>query len=131
MLFPTSLVGSYPQPDWLIDRERPAPVPAPGRAASCGGLTRHTWRRRSGTPPCSPSGRRSSRLDILTDGEMCRESYSNRFATALDVSTSTIPPRPTAVATRRVPRVTGPTRAPRGRGGGRRSCARTPAEQSR
>src|ERR1700737_2192383 len=47
-LLPTSLVGSYTQPDWLIDRQKLAG------------------------------------LDIITDGEMRRESYSNRFATALE-----------------------------------------------
>ena len=49
------------------------------------GGSRVTWSRRSGTPRCWRSAPRSRPgLDILTDGEERRESYSNRFATALD-----------------------------------------------
>ena len=63
MLFPTSLVGSYPQPDWLIDRERLAgPVPAPGAGpGAVAGGPRSSWPRRSGTRPCWPSGPRRTR----------------------------------------------------------------------
>jgi 5-methyltetrahydropteroyltriglutamate--homocysteine methyltransferase len=86
MLFPTSLVGSYPQPDWLIDRERlrhrfPPRVRAqelwrvdPGHLAQA---------QRDATL-LAIRAQEQAGLDILTDGEMCRESYSNRFATALD-----------------------------------------------
>jgi 5-methyltetrahydropteroyltriglutamate--homocysteine methyltransferase len=86
MLFPTSLVGSYPQPDWLIDRERLRHrFPPRVRALEL-------WRV---DPAYLPEAQRDATLlairaqeeaglDILTDGEMCRESYSNRFATALD-----------------------------------------------
>ena len=53
MLFPTSLVGSYPQPDWLIDR---AGWPTGSRRgcapANCGGLIPDTWSRRKTTPRC-------------------------------------------------------------------------------
>src|SRR3954452_20082256 len=85
-LIPTTLVGSYPQPDWLIDRERlldnlPARVrmkelwrvPEPYLAEAQDDATALAIRdlERVG-------------LDILTDGEIRRESYSNRFATALD-----------------------------------------------
>ena len=63
MLFPTSLVGSYPQPDWLIDREKlagPVPAAGPGRRAVAGG-PRATWSRPSRTPPCWRSGHRRRR----------------------------------------------------------------------
>jgi 5-methyltetrahydropteroyltriglutamate--homocysteine methyltransferase len=86
MLFPTSLVGSYPQPDWLIDRERlRGRFPPRVRA-------RELWRvdpayleeaQRDATLVAIRAQERAG-LDIVTDGEMCRESYSNRFATALD-----------------------------------------------
>ena len=86
MLLPTSLVGSYPQPDWLIDRDRLAGRLPPRVRA------RELWRV---SPECLSQAQRDAtlrairaqedaRLDINTDGEICRESYSNRFATALD-----------------------------------------------
>jgi 5-methyltetrahydropteroyltriglutamate--homocysteine methyltransferase len=114
MLFPTSLVGSYPQPDWLIDRERLAHRFPPRVRA------RELWRvspaylaeaQRDATLLAIQAQERAG-LDIITDGEMCRESYSNRFATALDGVDIDNPgtaldrsghPNP-------VPRVTGPVR---------------------
>lgn len=86
MLFPTSLVGSYPQPDWLIDRDRLGHRFPPRVRA------RELWRvgpayleqaQRDATL-LAIRAQEQAGLDILTDGEMCRESYSNRFATALD-----------------------------------------------
>ena len=86
MLFPTSLVGSYPQPDWLIDRERLRHRFPPRVRA------RELWRVDPGhlaqaqrdATLLAIRAQEQAGLDILTDGEMCRESYSNRFATALD-----------------------------------------------
>ncbi|MGY1986327.1 5-methyltetrahydropteroyltriglutamate--homocysteine methyltransferase [Blastococcus sp. SYSU DS0669] len=82
---PTSIVGSLPQPDWLIDRDRLAhQFPPRVRAAEL-------WR----IPPELLAGaqddatllairsQEEAGLDILTDGEIRRESYSNHFATAL------------------------------------------------
>jgi len=86
MLLPTSLVGSYPQPDWLIDRDRLAGRFPPRVRA------RELWRvspefldqaQRDATL-LAIRAQEDARLDIVTDGEICRESYSNRFATALD-----------------------------------------------
>ena len=86
MLFPTSLVGSYAQPDWLIDRERLSHRFPPRVRA------RELWRvdpaylaeaHRDATVLAIREQERAG-LDIITDGEMCRESYSNRFATALN-----------------------------------------------
>jgi 5-methyltetrahydropteroyltriglutamate--homocysteine methyltransferase len=86
VLFPTSLVGSYPQPDWLIDRERLAGRFPPRVRA------RELWRvepryleqaQRDATL-LAIRAQEDAGLDIITDGEIRRESYSNAFATALD-----------------------------------------------
>jgi 5-methyltetrahydropteroyltriglutamate--homocysteine methyltransferase len=86
MLFPTSLVGSYPQPDWLIDRERLAGRFPPRVRAS------ELWRvdpayleqAQEDATRIAIRAQEDAGLDIITDGEIRRESYSNRFATALD-----------------------------------------------
>jgi 5-methyltetrahydropteroyltriglutamate--homocysteine methyltransferase len=86
MLFPTSLVGSYPQPDWLIDRSRLAGRFPPRVRA------RELWRvapeylaeAQHDATLLAIRAQEQAGLDIVTDGEMARESYSNRFATALD-----------------------------------------------
>ena len=85
-LFPTSLVGSYPQPDWLIDREKLAGRFPPRVRA------RELWRvdqaylqqAQRDASRLAITDQREAGLDILTDGEIGRESYSNAFATALD-----------------------------------------------
>lgn len=117
MLFPTSLVGSYCQPDWLIDREKlKGQFPPRTRA-------KELWR--IPEPFLSDAQDDATRiairdqelagLDIITDGEIRRESYSNRFATALDgldldnygeVITRSGKPVP-------VPRIVGPIRRTR------------------
>ena len=86
MLLPTSLVGSYPQPDWLIDRGRLAGRFPPRVRA------RELWRvspdnlaeAQDDATLLAIRAQEDAGLDILTDGEIRRESYSNRFATALD-----------------------------------------------
>ena len=86
MLFPTSLVGSYPQPDWLIDRNRLAGRFPPRVRA------RELWRvdpayleeAQQDATLLAIRSQEDAGLDIITDGEIRRESYSNRFATALD-----------------------------------------------
>jgi 5-methyltetrahydropteroyltriglutamate--homocysteine methyltransferase len=86
MLFPTSLVGSYPQPEWLIDRKRLAERFPPRVRA------RELWRIPEGllaqaqedATRLAIRDQELAGLDIVTDGEIRRESYSNRFATALD-----------------------------------------------
>src|SRR5450432_3665355 len=114
MLFPTSLVGSYPQPDWLIDRERLGHRFPPRVRA------KELWRvdpaylaqAQQDATLLAIRAQEDAGLDIITDGEMCRESYSNRFATALDGVDIDNPgtaldrsghPNP-------VPRITGPIR---------------------
>ena len=112
-LLPTTVVGSYPQPSWLIDRERlgarvprlRAPeiwrVPAPFLEEAQDDATIlaiHDMERAG--------------IDVITDGEMRRESYSNRFATTLD---GVDLERPGSTLSRSgrpipVPRVVGPIR---------------------
>ncbi|GGJ22969.1 5-methyltetrahydropteroyltriglutamate--homocysteine methyltransferase [Neoroseomonas lacus] len=85
-LLPTSLVGSYPQPDWLIDRQKLAGRFPPRVRA------RELWRvapeyldqAQDDATLLAIRAQEAAGLDIITDGEMRRESYSNRFATALD-----------------------------------------------
>jgi len=85
MLLPTSLVGSYPQPEWLIDREKLSKqVPrvrvddlwlvAPDKLEAA----------QDDATLLAIRDQERAGLDIVTDGEQRRESYSNRFATALD-----------------------------------------------
>ena len=85
-LLPTSLVGSYAQPEWLIDRKKLADRFPPRVRA------RDLWRvpaewlseAQDDATKLAIRDQESAGLDIVTDGEMRRESYSNRFATALD-----------------------------------------------
>jgi 5-methyltetrahydropteroyltriglutamate--homocysteine methyltransferase len=82
----TTVVGSYPQPEWLIDRDRLGERLPPRVRA------RELWR--VAEPYLEEAQDDATRLavrdqeragvDVLTDGEMRRESYSNRFATALE-----------------------------------------------
>jgi 5-methyltetrahydropteroyltriglutamate--homocysteine methyltransferase len=116
-LIPTTLVGSYAQPDWLIDRDRLLSslpprvrakelwrIPAPYLAQAQDDATALAIRdfERLG-------------LDILTDGEIRRESYSNRFATALDGMDIDNPAMVVGRTGRAnaVPRVVGPIRRTR------------------
>jgi 5-methyltetrahydropteroyltriglutamate--homocysteine methyltransferase len=82
----TTVVGSYPQPDWLIDRDRlGARLPPRVRA-------RELWRvpepyleeAQDDATRLAVQDMERAGVDVITDGEMRRESYSNRFATALD-----------------------------------------------
>jgi 5-methyltetrahydropteroyltriglutamate--homocysteine methyltransferase len=116
-LFPTTLVGSYPQPDWLIDRSRLAGRFPPRVRA------RELWRiapeylteAQDDATLVAIRAQERAGLDIVTDGEIRRESYSNHFATALEGVDIDNPgealdrsghPNP-------VPRVVGPIRRPR------------------
>jgi 5-methyltetrahydropteroyltriglutamate--homocysteine methyltransferase len=85
-LLPTSLVGSYPQPDWLIDRQKLSHrMPPRVRAAELWRVAPE-WLEQAQDDATIVAIRQQERagLDIVTDGEIRRESYSNRFATALD-----------------------------------------------
>src|ERR1700704_4823113 len=86
MLFPTTLVGSYPQPDWLIDRERLAKhVPPRVRASELWRIAEpYLAQAQDDATLLAIRAQEEAGLDIVTDGETRRESYSNRFATALE-----------------------------------------------
>jgi len=82
----TTLVGSYPQPDWLIDRENLAGRFPPRVRARELWRVAPEWLEQAQDDATLLAIRDQERagLDIITDGEMRRESYSNRFATALE-----------------------------------------------
>src|ERR1700676_2082159 len=86
MLLPTTLVGSYPQPDWLIDRKKLAGRFPPRVRARELWRVAPEWLEQAQDDPTLLAIRDQERagLNIITDGEIRRESYSNRFATALD-----------------------------------------------
>jgi 5-methyltetrahydropteroyltriglutamate--homocysteine methyltransferase len=83
---PTSLVGSYAQPNWLIDRERLRDrFPPRVRALELWRVDpRYLEEAQDDATRLAIADQERAGLDILTDGEMRRESYSNRFATALE-----------------------------------------------
>jgi len=86
MLFPTTLVGSYPQPDWLIDRESLAKrFPPRIRLQELWRVpSRYLQQAQDDATILAIKAQEEAGIDIVTDGEMRRESYSNRFATALE-----------------------------------------------
>jgi 5-methyltetrahydropteroyltriglutamate--homocysteine methyltransferase len=85
-ILPTTLVGSYAQPDWLIDRKKLAGRFPPRVRARELWRVAPEWLEEAQDDATLVAIRDQERagLDIVTDGEMRRESYSNRFATALD-----------------------------------------------
>ncbi|MDC0033416.1 5-methyltetrahydropteroyltriglutamate--homocysteine methyltransferase [Alphaproteobacteria bacterium] len=85
-LLPTSLVGSYPQPDWLIDREKlRRRFPPRVRATELWRVDEaYLQEAQDDATFVAIRAQEDAGLDIITDGEIRRESYSNRFATALD-----------------------------------------------
>src|SRR5947207_9455883 len=113
MLFTTTLVGSYPQPVWLIDRAKLSKQVPRVRAHD---LWRVDPRRLEAAQDeatlLAIRDQERAGLDIITDGEQRRESYSNQFATALDGidldNPGRTPNRTGGFAT--VPRVVGPVR---------------------
>ena len=85
-VLPTTVVGSYPQPDWLVDREiLKSHLPPRVRL-------KEIWRvpeplleqAQDDATIIAIRDMERAGIDIITDGEIRRESYSNRFATALD-----------------------------------------------
>jgi 5-methyltetrahydropteroyltriglutamate--homocysteine methyltransferase len=85
-ILPTTLVGSYPQPDWLIDRTKLAGRFPPRVRAKELWRVAPEWLEQARDDATLLAIRDQERagLDIVTDGEMRRESCSNRFATALE-----------------------------------------------
>jgi 5-methyltetrahydropteroyltriglutamate--homocysteine methyltransferase len=113
-LLPTTVVGSYPQPDWLIDRA------ALGTHSVPRVRVRGAWRvaepyldeAQDDATLVAIREMEEAGLDIITDGEVRRESYSNRFATALEGVDAE---HPAVIQTRdgearEVPRIVGPVR---------------------
>jgi len=112
----TTVVGSYPQPDWLIDRRMLGSsvprVPA-----------RELWRipeefleqAQDDATLLAVRAMEQAGVDIISDGEARRESYSNRFATALDGIDTTTPGTTVGRSGQpvTVPRVVGPIRRTR------------------
>ena len=85
MLLPTSLVGSYPQPEWLIDRERLSKqVPRVRMHDLWLVPEKHLEAAQDDATLLAIRDQERAGLDIICDGEQRRESYSNRFATALE-----------------------------------------------
>src|SRR5258708_38109453 len=86
LLFPTTLVGSYPQPDWLIDRDKLGKRFPPRLRA------KELWRipdpwlaqAQEDATLLAIRAQEEAGIDIVTHGENRRESYSNRFPTALE-----------------------------------------------
>ncbi len=110
----TSVVGSYPQPDWLIDRAALGSHSVPRVRAS------HVWRipgphleqAQDDATLVAIRDMERAGIDTITDGEIRRESYSNRFATALEGVDAE---HPATIHTRggearTVPRIVGPVR---------------------
>src|ERR1041385_8753179 len=85
-LLPTTVVGSYPQPDWLVDKTVLESHTVPRVRV------REMWRvdeqfleqAQDDATLIAIRDMERAGIDIITDGEMRRESYSNRFATALE-----------------------------------------------
>jgi 5-methyltetrahydropteroyltriglutamate--homocysteine methyltransferase len=112
-ILPTTVVGSYPQPDWLVDRELMKAYVVPRIRL------RSMWR--VSEPYLEEAQDDATRLairdmeqagiDIITDGEIRRESYSNRFATSLEgIDPEPTPARDQAGVERLLPRIAGKIR---------------------
>jgi 5-methyltetrahydropteroyltriglutamate--homocysteine methyltransferase len=112
-LLPTTVVGSYPQPEWLIDRDLLKTMVPRVRVPE-------TWRvpeafleqAQDDATLLAIRDMERAGIDIITDGEIRRESYSNRFATALDGIDLDRPATITGRAGRpvKVPRIVGKVR---------------------
>jgi 5-methyltetrahydropteroyltriglutamate--homocysteine methyltransferase len=82
----TSVVGSYPQPDWLVDRAMlSSRLPPRTRALEIWRVApEYLEQAQDDATVLAIRDLERAGIDIITDGEIRRESYSNRFATALD-----------------------------------------------
>jgi 5-methyltetrahydropteroyltriglutamate--homocysteine methyltransferase len=85
-ILPTTVIGSYPQPDWLVDREMlGGRLPPRVRALEIWRIApEHLEQAQDDATLLAIRDQERAGLDIITDGEIRRESYSNRFATALE-----------------------------------------------
>ena len=84
-LLPTTVVGSYPQPDWLVDRELLKTMVPRVRVHELWRVAEpYLAQAQDDATVLAIRDMERAGIDIITDGEMRRESYSNRFATALE-----------------------------------------------
>lgn len=111
-LIPTTVVGSYPQPDWLVDRALLEHHGVPRVHAGDIWRVPERWREEAQDDATAVAIRDMERagIDIVSDGEIRRESYSNRFALALDGIDAEHPGRVgrSGGGTTAVPRIVGP-----------------------
>ena len=112
-LIPTSVVGSYPQPDWLVDRQLLATtVPRVRMPGIWRVPAEYLQEAQDAATLAALADMTLAGIDIVSDGEIRRESYSNHFVTALDgVDCDS----PATIVNRRgdaveVPRIVGPIR---------------------
>jgi 5-methyltetrahydropteroyltriglutamate--homocysteine methyltransferase len=85
MILQTTVVGSYPQPNWLIDRAKLGSKVPRVRAPEIWKVEeRYLEEAQDDATLIAIRDMERAGIDIITDGEMRRESYSNRFATALE-----------------------------------------------
>src|SRR5215510_14379363 len=108
-LLPTTVVGSYPQPDWLVDRALLSKTVPRVRMDIWRVAPQWLEQAQDDATLLAIRDMERAGIDIITDGEMRRESYSNRFATALEGIDT---PRPGQIVNRTgqrttVPRVVG------------------------
>jgi 5-methyltetrahydropteroyltriglutamate--homocysteine methyltransferase len=112
-VLPTTVVGSYPQPNWLIDRDKLGAKVPRVRAPEIWRIGReHLEQAQDDATLLAIRDMEAAGIDLITDGEMRRESYSNRFATALE-GVDIVNPGSTInrTGTRSVvPRIAGPIR---------------------
>jgi len=112
-VLPTTVVGSYPQPEWLIDRALLGTMVPRVRVPEIWRVAEPFLEQaQDDATLLAIRDMERAGIDIITDGEMRRESYSNRFATALDGFDLD---HPATIVGRsgkpsRVPRITGPIR---------------------
>src|SRR5436305_14589029 len=84
-LLPTTVVGSYPQPEWLVDRAMLSKsVPRTRMHEMWRIAARHLEEAQDDATLVAIRDMERAGIDIVSDGEIRRESYSNRFATALE-----------------------------------------------
>jgi 5-methyltetrahydropteroyltriglutamate--homocysteine methyltransferase len=116
-LLATTVIGSYPQPDWLVDREKlRGSLPPRVRAKELWRVAEpYLAQAQDDATALAIADQERAGVDIVTDGEIRRESYSNRFATALEGmdidNPAMVPGR--AGGTNAVPRVVGQVRRAR------------------
>jgi 5-methyltetrahydropteroyltriglutamate--homocysteine methyltransferase len=112
-VLPTCLVGSYPQPEWLIDRARLSKQVPRVRMRDLWSIPEDKLQAaQDDATLLAIRDQERAGLDIISDGEQRRESYSNHFATALDGVDIENPGRTLSRMGKpiEVPRITGPVR---------------------